>query len=225
MSVRKLILDTETTGLDYENDRIIECACLELIDDHYTEKRFHSYYNPGGVVISQQSEEIHGLSNAFLTKFKTFEDSIDNFLEFVGDSQIIAHNAQFDISMINSALKRKNKDQIDMSKVLCTLELAKKKFPGSKNNLNALCRRFNVSLESREKHGALTDCYLLMRVYFELMGGKQELLSFKEIQKEIIGTKTIDYTDREKIIFELSDEEKTLHQKMLEKITKPIWNF
>ncbi len=225
MSVRKLILDTETTGLDYENDRIIECACLELINDHYTEERFHNYYNPGGVVISQQSEEIHGLSNAFLTKFKTFEDSIDNFLEFVGDSQIIAHNAQFDISMINSALKRKNKDQIDMSKVLCTLELAKKKFPGSKNNLNALCRRFNVSLESREKHGALTDCYLLMRVYFELMGGKQEFLSFTEIQKERIGTKTIDYTNREKIIIELSDEEKTLHQKMLKKITKPIWNF
>ena len=105
-----------------------------------------------------------------------------------------------------------------MSKVLCTLELAKKKFPGSKNNLNALCRRFNVSLESREKHGALTDCYLLMRVYFELMGGKQELLSFTEIQKERIGTKTIDYTNREKIIIELSDEEKTLHQKMLKKL-------
>ena len=185
-NVRKLILDTETTGLDYENDRIIEVACLELINDHHTEKKFHNYYNTDGVLISQQSEEIHGLSNAFLTNFQSFEESIDSFLEFVGDSQLIAHNAQFDISMINSALKRRNKNTISMSNVLCTLELAKKKFPGSKNNLNALCRRFDISLESREKHGALTDCYLLLRVYIELMGGKQEHLLFTETQKKLI---------------------------------------
>ena len=124
------------------------------------------------MIISQHSEEIHGLSNAFLTKYKTFDDSVDDFLDFVGDSQLIAHNAQFDISMINSALRRKNKKPLSMSNVLCT-ELAKKKFPGSKNNLNALCRKFNISLESREKHGALTDCHLLHRVFIELMGGKQ----------------------------------------------------
>ena len=183
--MRKLILDTETTGLDYQKDRIIECACLELvIDGQHTEKRFHSYYNLDGVLISNQSEQIHGLSNAFLRKFDSFDDSIDSFIDFVGDSQLIVHNAQFDISMINNALERKNKEKINMSNVLCTLELAKKKkFPGSKNNLNALCRRFNISLESREKHGALTDCYLLLRVYIELMGGKQEHLSFKEISK------------------------------------------
>ena len=183
--MRKLILDTETTGLDYDKDRIIECACLELVNEQHTENRYHGYFNSDGVVISKQSEEIHGLSNAFLTKFKSFDDSIDSFIDFVGDAELIAHNAQFDISMINSALKRKNREPISMSNVLCTLELAKKKFPGSKNNLNALCRRFNISLESREKHGALNDCYLLLRVYVELIGGKQNHLSFKEASKEL----------------------------------------
>ncbi len=222
--MRKLILDTETTGLDYDKDRIIECACLELINGQHTEERFHSYYNPDGVLISQQSEQIHGLSNGFLMKYKSFEDSIDSFLEFIGDSQLIVHNAQFDISMINSALRRKNRELISMNNVLCTLELAKKKFPGSKNNLNALCRRFNISLESREKHGALTDCYLLLRVYIELMGGKQEHLLFNSVQKEAKHEEKINYGDREKIIINVSDEEKILHQKMLEKIPNSIWN-
>ncbi len=222
--MRKLIIDTETTGLDYERDRIIECACLELIDNHYTEKRFHNYYNPDGVIISQHSEEIHGLSNAFLTKYKTFDDSVDDFLDFVGDSQLIAHNAQFDISMINSALRRKNKKPLSMSNVLCTLELAKKKFPGSKNNLNALCRKFNISLESREKHGALTDCHLLHRVFIELMGGKQEHLSFVETSRGSKSKQIIDYINRKQILIDVSEEEKTFHKNMLNKIPKAIWN-
>ena len=117
------------------------------------------------------------------------------------------------------------KEKINMSNVLCTLELAKKKFPGSKNNLNALCRRFNISLESREKHGALTDCYLLLRVYIELMGGKQEHLSFKEISKETEKTRKIDYSNREKVLADISAEEKLLHKKMLEKIPNSIWNI
>ena len=111
-----------------------------------------------------------------------------------------------------------------MSNVLCTLELAKKKFPGSKNNLNALCRRFNISLESMEKHGALTDCYLLYRVYIELMGGKQEHLTFKETLKESKNTKAIDYNTRKQILINVSEEEKTIHKNMLKKIPNAIWN-
>ena len=223
--MRQLILDTETTGLDYENDRIIECACLELVNNQHTEQKFHNYYNPDGVLISKESEQIHGLSNSYLTKYKSFDDSIDDFLDFVGDSQLIVHNAQFDISMINRALKRKNKGQIKMSNVLCTLELSKKKFPGSKNNLNALCRRFNISLASREKHGALTDCYLLLRVYIELMGGKQENLLFTQGNKVAKETKKIDFSKREKIFIDITEEEKKLHQEMLEKIPNHIWNL
>ena len=110
--MRKLILDTETSGLDPENDRIIELACLELIDDLPTEKRFHKYYNPGDILISNEAEKIHGLNNNFLRKFPTFDESIDEFIEFLDDSKIIAHNAQFDISMINASFKRKGKEKI-----------------------------------------------------------------------------------------------------------------
>ena len=222
--MRKLILDTETTGLDYSNDRIIELACLEIVDNEYTERKFHQYYNSDGVIISEQSEEIHGLSNSFLRKFNSFDDSLDEFIEFIGDAQLVIHNAQFDISMINNSLKRKNKTEINMDRVLCTLEMAKKKFPGSKNNLNALCRRFDISLESREKHGALTDCFLLLRVFIELLGGKQEKLTFSQKPKSQALREDINYQGRENILISVSDQEILDHNTMLSKITKPIWN-
>ena len=182
--MRQLIIDTETSGLDFEKDRIIEIGCLELIDGVFTGNKFHQYYKPDEIEISSESERIHGLSNEFLSKFSTFEDEIGKFMSFVGKSQLIIHNAQFDITMINNALKRSGISPIADESTICTLEIAKKKFPGSKNNLNALCRRFGISLESREKHGALTDSFLLLEVYNELLGGKQQTLSLKLQSKE-----------------------------------------
>ena len=222
--MRKLILDTETTGLDYQNDRIIELACLELVENEYTERKFHQYYNPDGVVISEQSEEIHGLSNSFLRKFNSFDESLDDFIDFVGDAELVIHNAQFDISMINNALKRKNRPEIQMDRVFCTLEMAKKKFPGSKNNLNALCRRFNISLESREKHGALTDCFLLLRVFIELLGGKQEKLTFSVKPSSSEFSKDINYQNHKGTLISVSEEEILDHKNILSKIDNPIWN-
>ena len=223
--MRKLILDTETTGLDYQNDRIIELACLELVENEYTERKFHQYYNPDGVVISEQSEEIHGLSNSFLRKFNSFDESLDDFIDFVGDAELVIHNAQFDISMINNALKRKNRPEIQMDRVFCTLEMAKKKFPGSKNNLNALCRRFNINLESREKHGALTDCFLLLRVFIELLGGKQEKLTFSVKPSSSEFSKDINYQNHEGTLISVSEEEILDHKNILSKIDNPIWNL
>ena len=222
--MRKLILDTETTGLDYQNDRIIELACLELVENEYTERKFHQYYNPDGVVISEQSGEIHGLSNSFLRKFNSFDESLDDFIDFVGDAELVIHNAQFDISMINNALKRKNRPEIQMDRVFCTLEMAKKKFPGSKNNLNALCRRFNINLESREKHGALTDCFLLLRVFIELLGGKQEKLTFSVKPSSSEFSKDINYQNHEGTLISVSEEEILDHKNILSKIDNPIWN-
>jgi len=222
--MRKLILDTETTGLDFQKDRIIELACLEVIDNEYTDRKFHQYYNPDGVVISEQSEEIHGLSNSFLRKFNSFDESLDAFIDFVGDAELVIHNAQFDISMINNALKRKNRPEIQMDRVFCTLEMAKKKFPGSKNNLNALCRRFNISLESREKHGALTDCFLLLSVFIELLGGKQEKLTFLAKPKLSEVSEDFIHKTRENILISVSEEEILDHKNILSKIDNPIWN-
>ena len=125
--MRKLILDTETTGLDFEQDRIIEIACIELVHDAATGEKFHNYYSPGDIIISEHAEQIHGLSNSLLRKYEKFEDKIDEFINFVGESQLIIHNAQFDLSMINNALKRQGKTQISKDQTICTLEMAKKK--------------------------------------------------------------------------------------------------
>jgi len=219
--MRKIILDTETTGLDYRDDRVIEVAGLELVNDLFTGKKYHKYFNPGGIIISKQAEEIHGLNNAFLEKYKTFDESLSEFLEFVNKSPLIIHNAQFDLSMINNALERENKPQISRDSSICTLEMARKKFPGSKNNLNALCRRFNIGLESREKHGALTDCFLLLSVFTELIGGRQKKLNFHIKQnKELEKNKKI---KRDHLLVSASKEEETMHSEMLTYISNPIW--
>ena len=221
--MRKIILDTETTGLDYNDDRIIEIACLEIIDDSFTGKKYHQYFNPGDIIISKQAEQIHGLNNQFLNKYKTFDQSLNEFIEFIDGSPLIIHNAQFDLSMINSALKREKRSLISRDTSICTLEMAKKKFPGSKNNLNALCRRFNIGLESREKHGALTDCFLLLRVFIELIGGRQEKLNFLINQaKESEETKKV---KRDPLLIPVSKEEETLHLEMLRDIPNPIWKM
>ena len=125
--MRQIVLDTETSGLNYEKDRIIEIGCLELIDGIYTGKKFHKYYKPENIVISSEAEQIHGLNNSFFIKFSTFDEDIDNFIEFMDYSQLIIHNAQFDLSMINESLKRMSKKQIKKN-TLCTLEMAKKNF-------------------------------------------------------------------------------------------------
>ena len=220
---RRLILDTETTGLDFDKDRIIEVACLELIDDVFSGEKFHNYYSPENIIISKQSEEIHGLSNDFLKKYKSFESEIQSFLEFIGNSQLIIHNAQFDLNMINNALKRIGKNQIPCEQTLCTLELSKKKFPGSKNNLNALCRRFGISLEEREKHSAITDCFLLLQVFQELNGGKQGNLEFS-IYEEIINVPNkVKYENLNLPKVKISDEELENHKKMLKEIPNNFW--
>ena len=220
---RRLILDTETTGLDFEKDRIIEIACLELIDDVFSGTKFHNYYNPENIIISKQSEEIHGLNNNFLKKYKSFESEIQSFLEFIGNSQLIIHNAQFDVSMINNALSRVGRKKIPEEQTLCTLELSKKKFPGSKNNLNALCRRFGISLEEREKHSAITDCFLLLQVFHELNGGKQGNLEFSACEELINLPNKVMSKNLNLQKVKILDEELENHKKMLKEIPNNFW--
>ena len=220
---RRLILDTETTGLDFEKDRIIEIACLELIDDVFSGVKFHNYYSPENIIISKQSEEIHGLSNNFLKKYNSFHSEIQSFLEFIGNSQLIIHNAQFDLSMINNALMRIGNKKIPKEQTLCTLELSKKKFPGSKNNLNALCRRFGISLEERAKHSALTDCFLLLQVFHELNGGKQGNLEFCTYEEFVNLPNKVKYENLSLPKVKILDEELENHKKMLKEIPNNFW--
>jgi len=220
--MRQVILDTETSGLDFEKDRIIEVGCLELVDGIFTGKKFHNYYKPDNIVISSESEQIHGLNNSFLSKFSSFDSCVQDFLEFLEDSQLIIHNVQFDLSMINQSLKRMSIKQIDKKNTICTLELARKKFPGSKNNLNALCRRFDINLDSREKHGALIDSFLLLEVYNELLGGKQKKLDLS-IEPSVSKQNFSKHNSKKYILVNLTNEEISDHNEMLSNMRKKIW--
>ena len=225
---RKIVLDTETTGLNPKEDKIIEIGCVELINDVPSGEKFHQYFNPEEKKISDQSKKIHGLSNEFLAKYPLFESKIVEFIEFLSDSEIIIHNAAFDLTVINNHLKKAGAEIINQSQCTCTLELAKKKFPGSKVNLNSLCRKYNINLESRQKHGALTDCFLLAQVYLELIGGRQTSLYLKNFDEANI--ETINKYDEKKIRekidvypIEVKSNDEKNHKDLIQKLHNPIW--
>ena len=175
---RQICLDTETTGLDPKTGhRLIEIACIEIEDFIPTGKSFHHYINPDRD-IDPDAERVHGISRAMVANKPRFEEPqiCDAFLEFVGDAPLVAHNAAFDRNFINWELKRVGKPALPEDRWICTYELAKARYPGAYNSLDALCKRFKISLAEREKHGALVDTRLLSMVYLELSGGKERAL-------------------------------------------------
>ena len=224
--IRRVVLDTETTGL-YPNsgDRIVELACVELIDNVRTGKTFHIYLNPLRE-ITAESYKIHGLSNEFLKDKPTFPKIVDEFLRFIGASQLIIHNAGFDISFLNAELALCGLPEIPLARTIDTLIIARKKFPGSPASLDALCKRFNISLESRDKHGALIDSELLALVYIELMGGAQSTLSLNNSQTltdSYNKTMQINRSFRKARNFTVSDQELRSHREFLQKLKNPLW--
>lgn len=169
---REIVFDTETTGFDAKGaDRITEIGCLEVIDLLPTGRQFHCYLDPQRDV-PDKVVEITGLTTEFLRGKPLFKDKADEFLEFVGDSTLIAHNAQFDMGFVNAELIRSGRDPIPASRFKDTLAMAHAKFPGSPASLDALCKRFGISLSARDKHGAIVDSELLAAVYLELSGGR-----------------------------------------------------
>ncbi len=172
---REIVIDTETTGLEPSaGHRIVEIACVELENLLPTGRHFHRYVDPERE-IDVDAQRVHGISNAFLVGKPRFADPevADAFLEFIDGADLIAHNAAFDRGFINSELVRFGRAPILDERWICTYELAKRRFPGMYNSLDALCKRFKISLAEREKHGALIDTRLLSMVYLELHGGKE----------------------------------------------------
>jgi DNA polymerase-3 subunit epsilon len=172
---REIVLDTETTGLDPKSGhRLIELGCIELFDLLPTGREFHAFVDPQRQ-IDADAERVHGISNAFLVGKPRFEDPevCDAFLDFIGDSQLIAHNAAFDRGFINNELSLAGRASLEADRWIDTLPMAQKRFPGMANSLDALCKRFKISLAERDKHGALIDSQLLAAVYLELRGGKE----------------------------------------------------
>ncbi len=183
--MREICLDIETTGLDpRDGHKIVEIACVELVNKIRSGKVFHSYVNPRRDM-PQEAFRIHGISAEFLRDKPIFDHIAHKFLDFIKGATLVIHNAAFDTKFINHELKILGLATIDMSNIVDTLPIARKKFPGSPASLDALCRRFGVDLSRREKHGALLDTELLCDVYVELMGGAQGGLTFEAVTKEV----------------------------------------
>jgi DNA polymerase III subunit epsilon len=174
--MREIIFDTETTGLSpREGHRLVEIGCIEMINRFPTGKVFHHYLNPERDM-PIEAFEIHGLSSDFLKDKPLFASLAANFQAFLGDAQLVAHNAGFDIGFINAEFAKVGKPAISMDRVVDTVLLARRKFPGGRNSLDALCDRFGIDRSQRVKHGALLDAEILAEVYAELLGGKQTVL-------------------------------------------------
>ncbi len=171
--MREVIFDTETTGLDPKTgDRMVEIGCLEMIDRVETGNTYHAYYNPERDMPAA-AEAVHGLSIEFLSGKPLFSETAGELLEFLGDAPLVAHNAGFDFGFLNNELERIGREPISLDRMIDTVAIARKKHPGAKLSLDALCTRYGVDRSHRVKHGALLDAELLAQVYVELKGGRQ----------------------------------------------------
>ena len=172
-SMREIIFDTETTGFDPRTgDRLVEIGCVELIDRRETGVTFHAYFNPERDMPAA-AEAVHGLSIQFLSDKPLFASRVDELLEFLGDAPLVAHNAVFDFGFVNAELARAGRPALDMTRMCCTVQMARKLHPGAKHSLDALCTRYGIDRSHRVKHGALLDAELLAHLYIEMTGGRQ----------------------------------------------------
>ncbi len=214
----EIFLDIETTGLSFkDNHRIVEIACIETNELIPTKRKFHKIINPERNV-PDEAFKIHGFSTEFLRDKPKFREIADELLDFVQGKDLIIHNASFDIPFINYELKLIKKDTISKNKIIDSLELARSKFPGTSNSLDALCKRFNVDLSRRSKHNAVLDCELLREVYINLLDAKEPKLSFNSpIEKIPSSSKILKYSKK---IVKPSAEELKNHSLFLKKELK-----
>jgi len=213
----EVILDTETTGLSTtEKHRIVEIGCIELNNQIPTNNIFHTYLNPGRQV-SEDAFKVHGYSNEFLSDKKAFSEISKDFLNFITNKKIVIHNAPFDLSFLNYELRLINKKEIEKKNVIDTLEIARAKFPGAQNSLDALCKRFNIDNSKREKHNALIDCNLLKEIYVNLLDQKEPKLNLKnaEIIETKLNYKNLKNNEVLRKIIKLDNDELQLHEKYL----------
>jgi DNA polymerase-3 subunit epsilon len=224
MTMREIILDTETTGLDpTKGDKIVEIGCVELFNHVPTGKTYHVYINPERSV-PPEAIKVHGLTDEFLSDKKPFLSHAKDFLNFIDNAPLVIHNAEFDLKFLNWELKLIKKPIIDKNRTIDTLLIARKKFPGSPASLDALCRRYKIDNSGRKIHGALRDAELLAQVYLELIGGLEPSFSLTQnkinITNETIIRKKVKRNSRS---FPLTEEEKNNHKIFLESIKNPIW--
>ncbi|MDX1917414.1 MAG: DNA polymerase III subunit epsilon [Rickettsiaceae bacterium] len=220
-AMREIILDTETTGLDPKTGhRIIEIGALEMHNKVLTGSSFHYYLNPERDV-PMEAFQVHGISTEYLLDKPKFHEIADLFLEFIGHSKLIIHNASFDMMFLNHELDVIKKPTIDYSFATDTLIMARKMFPGQRNNLDALCKRFGIDNSHRKYHGALKDAALLAEVYIELTGGRQIKFAMKQKENTVINIeKKGVYNHLNFVTLPPTEAELGLHQNLMEEIKK-----
>jgi len=212
----EVILDTETTGLSADKDRIVEIACIELNNHIPTKNVFHTFINPE-TKVSADAFSVHGYSDEFLSNKPKFKEVVKNFIDFIKDKKLIIHNADFDLGFLNNELRRVNVKPILKSDVVDTLQIARSKFPGVGNSLNALCKRYKINVEAREKHSALLDCQLLSKVYIELIDKKELLLDLSSDDQFFNEKMRFNNINREGIIIKILPEQIEDYKKFLKK--------
>jgi DNA polymerase-3 subunit epsilon len=226
--MREIVLDTETTGLDpYQGHRLVEIGCVEIVNRIPTGQVFHHYLNPQRE-IPAEAFAVHGLSGEFLKDKPLFADIADALLQFLGDAPLVIHNATFDHGFINAELERVSRPQVDRSRLVDTLLLARRKHPGGSNRLDDLCIRYRVDNSRRTKHGALLDAEILAEVYVELIGARQGSLTLIETTDSAGRTPAQAAAARIRPIPLLSPvtaEERAAHQSFVATLgASPIWN-
>ena len=210
--MNEVFLDTETTGLSFrDGHKVVEIACIETKDLIATGKVFHKLINPKRSM-PEEAFKIHGFSQEFLSDKETFDQVADEFLNFIKDKKIIIHNASFDLSFLDGELASIQKEKINKKLVIDSLEVARNKFPGTSNSLDALCKRFNIDLSQRTKHNALLDCELLREVYINLLEVKEPKFDLSSSASEINVNRAKDYS---KTIVKISDDELKKHKEFL----------
>lgn len=228
--MREIIFDTETTGLDNREDRVIEIGGIEMVNRFPTGRTFHKYINPQGRQVHPEAQAVHGISNADLEGKPTFSEILDEFVLFIDGAKLVAHNGNFDLGFINAEFARLDQPAIEAERLIDTLALARRKHPMGPNSLDALCRRYGIDNSRRTKHGALLDSELLAEVYIELIGGKQSALvldSFSSSGGNGGSTRQIEIVIAarpEPLPSRLSEAERAAHEKLVGTLgEKAIW--
>ncbi len=223
--MREIVLDTETTGLDPNSGhRIVEIGCVETRHHITTGESFHVYINPERDM-PEEAFNVHGLSEQFLSDKPVFAEVVEDLLSFIGDAPLVIHNADFDMKFLNAELKRVGRPLLDRDRAVDTVTMARRKFPGAQANLDALCRRFEIDLSRRDKHGALLDAELLADVYLQLRGGAQPGLELAGDTSRAGGASVVvERQARPPRAHAPSVEELAAHAALVESLKDPVWS-
>ena len=228
--MREIIFDTETTGFDPANgDRMVEIGCIEMIGRVMTGNTYHAYFNPQRAMPSA-AEQVHGLSDRFLSDKPDFAEKAGELLDFLGDSPLVAHNASFDFGFLNHELQFCGRSPVSLDRMIDTVALARVKNPGAKLSLDALCTRYGIDRSHRVKHGALLDAELLAQLYIELTGGRQiglgladNDISEQTLGQNVVSSVQVTKTYRPARPHSASEEELARHADFIAKIKDALW--